>query len=100
MLKNAPSGDNGIVKKNSAAPHDLSAKNDQGKSGNSSERNGQKNVCSCSGCRKDSSVAVSVEDKKYLDDLTVAESKKAGRQVTVKETLAGILTSHREGASA
>lgn len=100
MKQNAPSGDNSIVKKNSAAPQDLSAKNDQGKSGNSSEQTGQKKVCTCPGSRDDTSVAVSVADKKYLVDYAAAQSKKYKKQITVKEALAGILADHRAGASA
>lgn len=100
MKQVAPPGDNSIDNRTSAAPLNPSAKNDHGRDGKSSELPGKKKVCTCPGSRDDTSVAVCQDDKKYLVDLAAETSRRTGRQVTVKETLAGIINNNRERASA
>jgi len=82
-----------------ASPHAIPPRTN-GEKATASECQGKKKVCTCPGSRDDTSVAVCQEDKKYLVDLAADTSKRIGRQVTVKETLAEIINNNRERAQA
>nr|WP_321352522.1 hypothetical protein [uncultured Methanoregula sp.] len=82
-----------------ASPHAVPPRTN-GEKATASECQGKKKVCTCPGSRDDTSVAVCLEDQKYLVDLAAETSKRTGRKVTVKETLAEIINNNRERASA
>jgi hypothetical protein len=83
-----------------AAPHVVPPRTNNGETASASQLQKKKNICTCPACRDDTSVAVSQGDKKYLVDRAAALTAKYNKPFTVKETLAGIISAHRQGASA
>jgi hypothetical protein len=79
-----------------AAPHVVLPRTNNGETATAPESSGKKNVCSCCApVRDDTAVAVSLDDKDYLDAQVAVREKLTGKKFSVKEQLHEILTAYR-----